>query len=192
MKEHDIRAMLKKGVLESELEFERAQLADRKLRVLAKDDPAMAELRASLRRMIEHYQQKHWVNEANISLAQVQANDLAEAQVESERKFLAARRALILSRLVALDLKQQDLGLLLGHNKSYTSELLNGVRAFSQADLILVHQLLQIPLKDLLFVGVPLATEAKVRLALTKLATRQVGFKGNGLALVKKSQSRAR
>lgn len=192
MKEHDIRAMLKKGVLESELEFERAQLADRKLRVLAKDDPAMAELRASLRRMIEHYQQKHWVNEANISLAQVQANDLAEAQVESERKFLAARRALILSRLVALDLKQQDLGLLLGHNKSYTSELLNGVRAFSQADLILVHQLLQIPLKDLLFVGVPLATEAKVRLALAKLATRQVGFKGNGLALVKKSQSRAR
>ena len=45
---------------------------------------------------------------------------------------------------------QTDLGELLGHKKSYMSELINGVSQFSMKDLIIIHRILHIELSKLI------------------------------------------
>ena len=99
-------------------------------------------------------------------------------------KWLRNRKEIILERLRKLDLKQQDLGKLLDHNKSYTSELLNGVRAFSSGDLILIHRLLGIKLKDLFLTTVPLATQKRVKASVAKILSKKVKLKEKDLVLV--------
>jgi transcriptional regulator with XRE-family HTH domain len=49
-----------------------------------------------------------------------------------------------------LKITQQELGKLLGHGKTYMSELMNGVSPFSMRDLIILHKLFQIKLDDLI------------------------------------------
>src|SRR5690606_36470854 len=149
MKELDIKKLVRQGLLNNELDYERALSADRHLRLLAKKDPDVTKLRKMLRDMIARYEDTHWSDEEKVSKEKIKESDLAEKLVAQEQKFIQRRREIILERLRKLNLKQQDLTVLLDHNKSYISELLNGVRAFSSSDLILLHRLLGIDLKDL-------------------------------------------
>jgi len=48
------------------------------------------------------------------------------------------------------DMTQTDLGVLLGHKKSYISELINGVSQFSMKDLVIIHRVLHIELSKLI------------------------------------------
>jgi hypothetical protein len=79
-------------------------------------------------------------------------------------------------------LSQNDFGALLGHHKSYTSELLNGIRPFSQRDLILIHRLLKIDLADLIFVLIPAEAQKRIELCVANL--EKVKLKRNGLELI--------
>ena len=47
-------------------------------------------------------------------------------------------------------LKQNDLALILGHRKSYMSELINGMRPFSKDDIIIINRLFKIKLEELM------------------------------------------
>jgi len=49
------------------LDFERAMIADRKLRVLAKENPKFKSVRKKLRDLIEQYENKNWSADSNIS-----------------------------------------------------------------------------------------------------------------------------
>lgn len=149
LSEPDIRRLLNAGSIESELDFERAMLADRFLRLYEQNQPELGATRKALRTLIANFETKRWSDETLVTQAQLEENDAAEIQAEKEYEFIKRRRKLILSRLKELHLKQNDLALLLNHNKSYTSELLNGIRPFSSNDLILIHRLFKIPLEDL-------------------------------------------
>ncbi len=147
----DIRDLIKAGEIKNELDFERALIADRRLRVMSKKDAKYKELRKKLRDIIEKYEKSNWGLNSEISNEKIYESDMAEMLSEKERLFVQRRKELIKRKLKQLNLTQQDLGKILGHNsKSYMSELINGISPFSLKDLIIINRLLKIDLTDLI------------------------------------------
>ena len=64
---------------------------------------------------------------------------------------------------------QQDLGLILGHPKSYMSELINGVSHFTLKDLVIIHRILRLNLNTLIPTYLQSETRDKVRESIKKL-----------------------
>lgn len=145
----DISHFIESGI-QNELDYERALILNRKLRTLSKTDTKYKKSRSQLLELIEQYEQKNWVGKS-ISENKINQSDLAETIAESERSFIKKRKELIRTKLKEYDLTQQQLGELLGHtSKSYMSELMNGVSAFTLNDLVVIHRLLNIKLKELI------------------------------------------
>lgn len=185
MKEHDARAIVKKGRIESELEYERALKADWAVRLQVKEDPTVQELADELLELIVDYERRQWRDADRITPTQIAENDLAEAQAEMERQFLAQRRQVIKDRLKELGLRQQDLGSLLGHSKSYMSELMNGVRSLSFQDSVLVHKLLGISLNDLIPTSISASTQRRLRASMGKLQSKNIQLDADSLQLIR-------
>lgn len=170
LSEPDIKKLLSSGRIESELDFKRAMLADRFLRLYQERQPELGVTRKALRSLIASFETRHWSDEKLVTQAQLEENDAAETQAEKEYAFIKQRRSLILTKLKEIHLRQKDLATLLNHSNSYTSELLNGIRPFSSNDLILIHLLFNIRLEDL-FITI-LSPEVLTRLsrAIDKIA----------------------
>ena len=171
MKQRDVIALVKNGKLSNEQEHAAALSADRSLRILARTDASMKKLRNKLFDLIVEYEKNHWTDSEKITDKQIKESDEAEEFAGRERKFIVQRRKLILSRLDKLNLTQNDLGKLLDHHKSYVSELLNGLRPFSQKDLILVHLLLNLSLEELIPILIPIETKKRIQQQVAALET---------------------
>ena len=150
MKTRSYLKILKKGSISNELELEEAFILERKMRLMLKENPELSESRKQLRAIIKEYENKKWSKDSKISDAQIEVSDLAEKLAEDERKFLAKRKESIKDQLIKLGINQQDLGTILGHSKSYISELMNGVNPFHLKDLIIIYNLFKIPLEKLI------------------------------------------
>jgi len=147
----NIENILVHGALNNELEYERALVADRKLRLLSKDNSELKSLRSKLRDIIQKYENENWSTDSEISEASIHKSDIAVLIAEKERQFLMVRKNLIKKRLKKFNLNQQELGQILGHNsKSYMSELMNGLVPFTLKDLVVINRLLKIDLVDLI------------------------------------------
>lgn len=146
----DLNKVLSKGSIENEVDFERASIIDRKLRVLLKEHPDLAVKRQQLRSILKDYENRIWIG-IDITTEKMQESDLAELIAEQERVFLHKRKELIRKRLHLFSLSQKDLGKILGHQSvTYISELINGINPFTTHDLIIIHHLLKIDFKDLI------------------------------------------
>lgn len=146
----DLDKILKKGSIINELDYERAFIIDRKLRVLVKEHPELTEKRSRLRTILKHYEIYVWTK-ADITDNKIHESDLAELIAEQERVFLHKRKNLIRKKLQSLSLTQKDLGKILGHKSvTYISELVNGINSFTTHDLIVIHLLLKIDFKDMI------------------------------------------
>jgi transcriptional regulator with XRE-family HTH domain len=180
----DISKLIKDGKIQNELDFERALIADRKLRVLAKENPKFKTTRRKLRDLIEEYENKNWSADAKISDKQLRESDLAELIAEKERLFIQQRKELIRKKIKNLNLTQQDFGKILGHqNKSYISELMNGVSPFSLKDLIVIHRLLQIDLTHLIPTFLPLSDRQKIETTIQNLDNPKLKMSEEDLAI---------
>ena len=84
----NINELLELGKIKNELDFERALVADRKLRVLSKDNPNYKSLRKKLRNLIEDYENRNWNSSSRISEKKLIESDLAEIIAEKERLFI--------------------------------------------------------------------------------------------------------
>ncbi|MDN5212241.1 transcriptional regulator [Fulvivirgaceae bacterium BMA12] len=167
----DVKEILEIGKIQDELDFERALIADRRLRVLAQEDPKLKHVRKKLRDLIQDYENRNWSAKTKISENKLKENDLAEIIAEKERLFIERRKNLIRSKLKRLGLNQQELGLILGHeSKSYMSELRNGVSPFSLKDLVIINRLLKIDLIDLVPTFLSHAERTKIKASIKKLA----------------------
>ncbi|MBV7532999.1 transcriptional regulator [Chitinophaga sp. sic0106] len=146
MKTHfDIEQFIEAGSINNELDYERAMIADRKLRTLAKENPYFKSLRRKLRDLIEDYENRVWKDEKSVTWEQMQESDKAEKIAESERVFLQKRKVLIQRKLKEFSLTQAEFGLLLGHkSKTHMSELINGIKPFTLQDLIVISILFDI------------------------------------------------
>ena len=87
MKTHfDIEQIIKKGKIDNELDLERALIADRQLRLLAKEDTSFVSVRKKLRDIIEEYESRVWSNN-KITSEKIAESDIAEYIAEKERAF---------------------------------------------------------------------------------------------------------
>ena len=162
--------VIKHGEIQNELDYERALIADRKLRVLAKDNPRLKSIRVKLRDLIEVYENKHWSKNSKIDRDKLLEGDIAESIAEIERNFLKTRKSIIKDRLQKIGISQQELGKILGHNsKSYMSELINGVSPFVLKDLVVINRLLKIALVDLIPTFLPEKERLKIKSSLQEL-----------------------
>lgn len=180
----DIEEILELGEIQNALDFERALIADRKLRVLSKENPKYKTLRRKLRDLIEDYESKNWSSASRITDKKLKESDLAEAIAEKERQFIENRKELIKSKLKRLNLTQQDFGKILGHkSKSYMSELMNGINPFSLRDLIIINRLLKIDLTDLVPTFLPQTERIKIRSSIEKLENPKLKLSQDDFAL---------
>lgn len=178
----DIEEILAQGKIKSELELERAMRADRKLRSLARTQPEFKPLRKKLRDLIVAYESEHWSASSDVSKKQLETSDLAERIAEEERVFLKNRKDAIRKKLNQLSLTQQQFGEILGHNnKSYISELMNGIRPFSIRDLVVIHNLLDIPLKKLIPTSLGAQDLKRLEKSIKKVGTGRIKLSQKGL-----------
>lgn len=170
MKEQiDLKHILKTGKLSDELDLERALILDRKLRLLVKDDPALSESRKRLRSIIKQYEKANWSKESEIDALKIRESDNAASIAEQERVFLEKRKSIIKEKLSENEITQQELGIILGHGKTYMSELMNGVSPFSMRDLIILHRLFGIKLEKLIPTIISQKDRVKIKTSLTQL-----------------------
>lgn len=180
----DVDSFLEKGKIQNELDFERALIADRKLRLMVKENPKLKTVRKKLRDLIEAYENKTWAPDAEITEDKLKESDWAEQTAEKERLFIHNRKKLIKTKLKELDLSQQDFGVILGHSsKSYMSELMNGVSPFSLKDLVVISQLLKIDLTDLVPTFLPQKERIKIKTSIKKLDNPKLSLSEDDFAL---------
>lgn len=84
----DIEEIIEKGIITKELDYERALIADRKLRILAKENPYFKSLRMKLRDIIEKYEDAEWSDIDKIDDNKLLESDNAELVAELERLLL--------------------------------------------------------------------------------------------------------
>ncbi len=157
-----LKRILKKGNLANELEFERASVIDRKLRLLIKEYPELEEDRKQLRALLKTYEDRYWIAQ-EITDKQVEESELAIKIAENERIFIENRKNKIKLRLKELGLTQKDLGFILGHTSTtYMSELINGINPFTLNDLIVIHSILNVELENLIPMIIPKQVEVRI------------------------------
>lgn len=165
----DLKKILKKGLISDEIEFERVSILYRQLRKLKDAQPELKEEIKQLRSLIKNYEELHWDNEEEITDQRIKESDSAEFLAEQERLFLQRRKEIIKSKLVEFDLNQQDLGLILGHTKSYMSELMNGIHPFNNKDLIIIHRIFGIKLDLLIPTIIPQYERNRLKESIAKI-----------------------
>lgn len=166
----DIKQVLKKGCISDEVEFERILVFYRKLRLLEKVQPELTEMKSQLRTLIKNYEKLHWNNQDEITDEKIKESEYAEYIAEQERFFLMTRKEMIKKKLVEYGINQQELGILLGHNKSYISELMNGIHPFSNKDLIIIHRLFGIKLEYLIPTILSQLERTRIKSSISKLS----------------------
>ena len=181
----DISELIKVGKIQNELDFERVLIADRKLRVLSKEQPKYKTVRKELRTLIEQYENQNWSAKSEISDKKIRESDVAELIAEEERLFIKRRKNLLRKKIKSLNLTQQDFGKILGHtSKSYISELMNGISPFSLKDLIVINRLLKIDLTDLVPTFLSQSESLKIRTTIKKLDNPKLKLGEDDLAIV--------
>jgi len=155
--------------LENEYDLQKASLLERKLRLMMDENPELISIRKKIRNLISDYEVREWSDYQKISDAKMDESDKAETIVNFEQKFIEKRKEGIRKKLKEFDMTQQDLGILLGHPKSYMSELLNGVSQFTMKDLVIIHRIFDIGLKTLIPTYLQSETREQVRNSIAKL-----------------------
>lgn len=166
--------------LENEYDLQKASLLERKLRLLAKENPDLKPVRARLRELIKSYEDREWSDFNNILDSKIKEADKAEELISSEQRFIKKRKEVIRKKLREFDMTQQDLGVILEHPKSYMSELMNGVSQFTLKDLVIIHRVLEIKLAVLIPTYLQSETREKVRESIKKLNKPKLLFRQAG------------
>lgn len=138
------------AVLSNELQYEKAITLYLQLRKNENGNQKYARIRNHLRNLIIDYEKRHWSNESQHTEDQILENDTAERLVRAENEFHQKRKEIIQEKLKSEGMNQTSLAIILGHRKSYMSELINGWRPFSKDDIIVISRLFGIKLEDLI------------------------------------------
>jgi len=165
----DIREIQNIQQLDNEYDLQKALLLDRKLRLMVKENADLKPFHDKLFQLIRDYEERNWAKSEHISETQFDEAETAEQLVEIERKFIAQRKEAIRKKLKSYDMNQTDLAILLGHKKTYVSELINGVSQFSMKDLVIIHRVLRISLTKLIPTYLQNETREQVKKSISQL-----------------------
>lgn len=184
-KEVIIEKIIQRGEITSELELERASVAERQLRILAKKDSSLKSKRKNLRALIEAYESKYWKNSSSITESRIKESNDAVQIVNVELEFIDKRKKLIKSKLKGLGINQQEFGKILGHDsKSYMSELMNGISPFTLKDLIIISKLLCINLEKLIPTQLNELEKQKIEKKIKSLGNSKIRLNKEKFAIV--------
>ena len=179
----DIDKIIEKGAITNELDYDRALIADRRLRLLAKENIHFKKLRNTLRDIIEEYENREWNDVENIDENKIEESEKSEQVAELERLFIENRKQKIRTKIKELDLTQENLGLILGHrSKTHMSELMNGIKPFTLKDLIIINRLLKIEINFLIPKFLSQEDQTRVKQAIIKLDKPKIKLSSNDLA----------
>ena len=179
----DIDKIIEKGAITNELDYDRALIADRRLRLLAKENIHFKKLRSKLRDIIEEYENREWNDVENIDENKIEESEKSEQVAELERLFIENRKQKIRTKIKELDLTQENLGLILGHrSKTHMSELMNGIKPFTLKDLIIINRLLKIEINFLIPKFLSQEDQTRVKQAVIKLDKPKIKLSSNDLA----------
>lgn len=178
----DIKEVANIQRLENEYDLEKASLLERKLRLLIKENPDLKPIRKKLRDLIKEYEDRNWSDFDAITDSQLEDSDKAEEIVNYEQKFIARRKDAIRKKLKEFEMSQQDLGVILGHPKSYMSELINGVSQFTLKDLVIIHRILRINLEVLIPTFLQSETRDRLKNSIEKLNKPKLKLRKTELA----------
>ena len=181
MEKFKLDNILKIKKIGSELELEQASVLYNKLRLMQKHDASLGPLCRHLAQLIEQYESAHWAHESQVSEKQLRESEDAEKSVQYREQFIQKRKALIREALKAKGLIQNDLADILGHRKNYMSELINGLRPFSQEDMLIIHLVLGIKWDDLIVPIVKEPVAQRVLSVIQKLNKPNLKLKGPNL-----------
>ena len=166
----DIEKLIEQGSIKNDLDLARAMIAERKLRLLAKENNDLKVLRKKLRIIIEDYESRAWSDNNSITDVKVAESDHYEMIAELENQFLRNRKQIIRAKLKTFDLTQENLGQILGHkSKTHVSELMNGMKPFTLRDLIIINRVFGIDFKYLIPNFLSMDEQLKVKTAIQKL-----------------------
>ncbi|SDY99279.1 hypothetical protein SAMN05444397_1035 [Flavobacterium aquidurense] len=180
----DIEKVIEKGVITNELDYERALISDRKLRLLAKENIHFKNLRVKLRDIIEKYENSEWSDVDEIDDYKLIENDKAEQIAELERLFLENRKQTIRKKLKEFELTQENLGSILGHkSKTHMSELMNGIKPFTLKDLVIINRLLKIEIGQLIPLFLSKEDQTKIKEAVIKLGKPKIKLTSSDLVV---------
>ena len=84
---YNIESIIKKGSISNELDYDRALIADRKLRLLAKENSHYKAMRSKLRDIIERYESAEWSDVDKIGDQKLVESEKSEHFAEQERLF---------------------------------------------------------------------------------------------------------
>lgn len=177
MKKFALNNILKIVSIDSEFELEQATALYNKLRLLVKEDASLKPLRVHLADLIEAYENKHWSDEDKITDKQIVESDKAMKMTAYQNAFIQRRKELIKRALKKNDLIQNDLAKILGHRKSYMSELMNGIRPFSQNDIVILNRILDLRFKDLIPPVIKEKDATRIRLEIRRLNKTKLKLK---------------
>jgi len=185
MKTHfDIEKIVEKGIITNELDYDRALIADRKLRLLAQESLHFKNLRTKLRDIIERYEISEWSDIDKLDDNKLSESEKSEHIAEQERLFIENRKQAIRKKLKELDLTQENLALILGHkSKTHMSELINGIKPLTLKDLIIINQLLKINITELIPMFLSKEDQVKVKEAVIKLNKPKLKLTSEDLVL---------
>ena len=171
MKTHfDIEDIVQKGLINNELDYDRALIADRKLRLLAKEDLHFKNLRSKLRDIIEKYENSEWSDVYKVDDCKIIESEKTEHIAELERQFIENRKQVIRKKIKEFDLTQENLALILGHkSKTHMSELMNGIKPFTLRDLIVINRLFKIEIDLLIPMFLSKEDQKRIKEAVIKL-----------------------
>ena len=182
-KDFNLDKIIENKLIDNELDYQKALIHDRKLRLLAKDNSHFKELRKKLREIIVSYENANWNLQNQASDSQVIESDNFERIAEYERQFIENRKQVIKKKLKELDLNQENLTLLLGHkSKTHMSELINGIKPFTLKDLVIINRLLHIDLSILIPPFLSAIEQEKIKNAIQILGKPKVKLSTSTLA----------
>ena len=168
--EFNIDSIIKKGTITNELDYDRALIADRKLRLLAKESPHFKTMRIKLRDIIVQYESSEWNDIDKIDDKKLIESEKSEHIAEQERLFIENRKNAIRKKMKEADLTQEDLASILGHkSKTHMSELINGIKPFTLRDLVIINRVLNVDMDVLIPRFLSTKDQIEIKKALEKL-----------------------
>lgn len=181
MEKFAVNNILKVSQIESEFELEQATFVYNKLRLLVKEDASLKPIRTHLAILIEQYEAANWSDSETIDDAKIAQSDSAMQLSMALNAFVEKRKAKIKTALKKYELLQNDLAEILGHKKSYMSELINGIRPLSQNDILIIHRLLNISFEDLIPPFIKEKDVKRIRTSIEKLNKPDLKLRGKDI-----------
>lgn len=169
------KELISSGVIKDELTFQRAKIISRNLRLLSKENENAKETRKALNELLYKYEQVNWEDFDAVTDEQIIESDKAVNQAEIERVFFQNRTELLRQNFKKYQISQQQFGRILGHNnKSYVSEIVNGIKPFSMKDIIVTANLFKINLGKLIYTELSSSEKEKINKRVVKVKAKSL------------------